>query len=54
MCVCVLGLKGRVDVITCVKSADNGCEGQFIAFSFRGERIVHPPSQVTVLFARPV
>lgn len=51
---CVLGLKGRVEVITCVKSADNGCEGQFISFSFRGDRIVHPSSQVAVLFARVV
>lgn len=32
--------------------ADKECEGRYVAFSFRGQGIVHSPWQVAVLFAR--
>lgn len=35
-----------------VKWADKGCEGRYVAFSFRGQGIVHSPWQVADLFAR--
>lgn len=30
----------------CLKRADKGCEGQFVAFSFRGQRVGRSPQQV--------
>lgn len=35
----------------CVKWADKGCEGRYVAFSFGGQANVHSPWQVPASFA---
>lgn len=36
----------------CMTWPDKGCEGRYIAFSFRGQGTVHSPWRVAALFAR--
>lgn len=47
-----LGGWGGMCVFVRVKWADKGHEGQYVAFSFRGQRTVKCPSRLAPLFAR--
>lgn len=54
MCVYVGGGLGILCMCSCVcvKWADKGCEGRYVALSFRGQGTSNAPLRLAALFAR--